>query len=520
MGIRSALVLAMLFVAAACGSDDGAESDDDSAAPTSANEEAVGTTASSPPEGVLITGLHDARYCEILAVTVDESGAVADVWNTIELNDCPQDAWEALDSDQVRDDLGASAAIKNGPRHWVLDEIQGDGGGVARPEVVDLDGVEMRMAATVDVTEQLESGRSPYFDTSVVRDTVFVFDAGTEVYRLADPDGSIYYMQSYSLEVDAALTVDQLAGLGDRLDLPNGWSFESEILDAPVEVEAIEGLATVVQDELQNTYQLSSTTTQEAAVDCIEEVTRQPGGPDGPTLRIRAVTDAGCAPLDESLIALNWYSFDDREVYGAYAAAMADILPAHGHGVLFNGATAEMLETPEGVPASGGSYTHEEFALAYYSSAGGFLDMLISPEFQAAQASQRAGARSADYVWALQRCIYGCPDEPTMSNPEGPHIAMLFEYEGDDLIAAVETLATDLATGEVAYAGEVAGILEIVNDGVALNPQNPPWGRGAVLFSLESVDDVDDLLADSALVAFRPDTSQDVLALVDGGAFS
>jgi hypothetical protein len=39
------------------------------------------------------------------------------------------------------------------------------------------------------------------------------------------------------------------------LKLPTGWTFESKVLDAPLDVPTTNGIAYVVQDELQNTYQ-------------------------------------------------------------------------------------------------------------------------------------------------------------------------------------------------------------------------------------------------------------------------
>ncbi len=39
--------------------------------------------------------------------------------------------------------------------------------------------------------------------------------------------------------------------------LPEGWTYRTRILDADYVVVDQEGIATVVQDELQNTYQLA-----------------------------------------------------------------------------------------------------------------------------------------------------------------------------------------------------------------------------------------------------------------------
>ncbi len=48
-----------------------------------------------------------------------------------------------------------------------------------------------------------------------------------------------------------------LADLGARLKLPEGWAFRSRVLTADLRVTAVDEVATLVQDELANTYQLS-----------------------------------------------------------------------------------------------------------------------------------------------------------------------------------------------------------------------------------------------------------------------
>ena len=100
--------------------------------------------------------------------------------------------------------------------------------------------------------------RRPYAETAVKRDTEFAFDAGREVYELTAPDGSVYIMQSYSLEVDPGLDATALAGVSERLSLPEGWTFSTRVLDERLVVEDVDGTAVVVQDDLRNSYQLRS----------------------------------------------------------------------------------------------------------------------------------------------------------------------------------------------------------------------------------------------------------------------
>lgn len=259
---RTALLsLALLLpVVAACGDGDGDPGRAASSLPDAPGTTATGPSDTEPAESAAPAGgladQYGVRYCEVLTVTVADSGTVAEVWGTQGLNDCPQDAFVGIDPGATATELGATLALPNGPRYWVLDDIVANelaGSGEIRP----FNGIDMRSIALVDLGEGLPD-RSPYAEVSVERDTEFAFAAGREVYELTAPDGSVYVMQSYSVEIDPTLTTDSLAGLGDRLALPEGWTFASRVLDEELVVEDVAGFATVIQDELRNSYQLRS----------------------------------------------------------------------------------------------------------------------------------------------------------------------------------------------------------------------------------------------------------------------
>ena len=71
-------------------------------------------------------------------------------------------------------------------------------------------------------------------------------------------------MQAYAQIKDRSLSIGKLRALGRRLDLPEGWRYRSRVLRRPLAVGA-NGEATIVQDELQNTYQLATTTRKPGA---------------------------------------------------------------------------------------------------------------------------------------------------------------------------------------------------------------------------------------------------------------
>jgi hypothetical protein len=66
-------------------------------------------------------------------------------------------------------------------------------------------------------------------------------------------------MQSYAQIKDPTLTLAKLGSLGRRLKLPVGWLYRTRRLARDLVLDA-KGTATITQDELQDTYQLSTTT--------------------------------------------------------------------------------------------------------------------------------------------------------------------------------------------------------------------------------------------------------------------
>jgi len=85
---------------------------------------------------------------------------------------------------------------------------------------------------------------------------VFFFDAGRPVYELVNPDGLAYVMQALCVGVDPSMDEAGLPGLGDRLSMPEGWSYRTRVLDEELVVDTTGKVATVLQDEFENSYTL------------------------------------------------------------------------------------------------------------------------------------------------------------------------------------------------------------------------------------------------------------------------
>ena len=143
----------------------------------------------------------------------------------------------------------------NGPRHWLMNAVQKDPGTGVRKS---FGGIEMIQRATVTITD-IAAATTPYTANHVDRGTVFTFDRGETVYELTGPDGAKYVMQSWSQEKDPNLVEADLAALASRPAPPPGWSYSSRKLTAPLKVITTTESATVVQDELRNSYSLETT---------------------------------------------------------------------------------------------------------------------------------------------------------------------------------------------------------------------------------------------------------------------
>lgn len=201
----------------------------------------------------LVSDMRGVRYGEVLAVYLRDDGLQAEVYGTQMLNDCPQEQWEGLDATAIAQEMGAVFVKLNGPRHWVLDGL-GTKVAVVDPVFRDFNGITMRRIATVDLGTTPQA--MPYTERHVNRGATFFFDAGKPVYELVAPDGTAYVMQAYCIGVDPTITAESLPALGERLQLPDGWSYRTRVLDEELVVDTTTTLATVVQDELENTYTL------------------------------------------------------------------------------------------------------------------------------------------------------------------------------------------------------------------------------------------------------------------------
>jgi hypothetical protein len=213
---------------------------------------AAGTNWGVAEAAKVRTDVRNQRYCEIFLANGSRSLITLDVFNTLGLNDCPEDQWRALKPDRLKKKFHARQVVMNGPRYFMMDTISEVGSG----EVESFDGLQARKVATFQIhpTGLGGKGEPPYTEQAINRDTQYKFVKDRPIYELISSDGHTYVMQSYSQIIDPALTQQQLSTLGSRLKLPKGWKYKERMLDSDLDMNSM-GKAYVVQDDLKNTYQ-------------------------------------------------------------------------------------------------------------------------------------------------------------------------------------------------------------------------------------------------------------------------
>lgn len=232
------LLLACLGLLAACGTS--------SAVSNSPPNDATADSTPADHRGT--------RYCEVLVAKLGDSAVHVDVYSTEGLNDCPDTAWSQIDAAALKTQFAADLVVLNGPRYWMLDSMAGSM--LQDATVSGLGGIEMRKAGAIDLPlADLTSMSKPYVQHTIHRNSAFHFWAKMPVYELVDATGQVYAMQSYSIQKQA-LTQADLATLDKKLTLAAGWSYRMRTLTTDLVLTAVSGDATVVQDDLGNTYSL------------------------------------------------------------------------------------------------------------------------------------------------------------------------------------------------------------------------------------------------------------------------
>lgn len=199
-----------------------------------------------------IRGLYNSRYCEIFGVNApdDEGIYELEVFNTVGLNRCPDQQWEAMDLPGVAAENGWFVAARNGPRFWVMDRIRG----AKPPASVLLGDLRMRKVAVLRLPALAQTDFQPFV---IERRTQWIYNKGRYIRELISPNGRRYVMQAYTRNVDADLDEASLNRIGSNplAAIPEGWTFRYRKLKRQLVLTA-NGKATILRDGLRSVYQL------------------------------------------------------------------------------------------------------------------------------------------------------------------------------------------------------------------------------------------------------------------------
>ncbi len=227
------------------------------ASSTSDSSGEVGAEDSAPSTTVIAPSMRGVRYCEVLLLNLGDEGLQAEVYNTYPLNECVPEVWAGLDPTAIATAQSVPFALLNGPRFWLMDAVERlDDGSVIQVSFAGATGsMDMNRYAVVTLGTPDTIGQA-YTPQSVDRKSRFSFRAGSTIYVLTDTTGARFVMQSWSQQRDSNLSEADLASLGSRLALPEGWTFSTETLTEDLVIDSTSAPARVFQDELMNTYSL------------------------------------------------------------------------------------------------------------------------------------------------------------------------------------------------------------------------------------------------------------------------
>src|SRR5262249_28530695 len=128
---------------------------------------AAAQQATSPLK--MLDDVRDRRYCELLVVKRQGVHLTANIYNTLGLNDCPQTAWNAIDTAKLASEFGALRVVRNGPRHFIMDRLAS---GDVTSNVTNMQGLGMRLVATMSLPLlELIEKRSFYVERTIRRTT-------------------------------------------------------------------------------------------------------------------------------------------------------------------------------------------------------------------------------------------------------------------------------------------------------------------------------------------------------------
>ena len=201
-------------------------------------------TKSGELRDITIDDTRGLRYAELAMIGPE----FITIYNSTGLSEAPPDDWDALDTQEIAERFQLKAVFKNGPHWWLSDRTTFRFG-----DQLTFGGMGFRWAATLPAYLAGSGGLegTPYEVFEANKQGTFAYSKGKLAYELITPEGDAYVMQSSNIEVN-----DDMAKLGDRLQLPQEWGFRARILDDDLTLK-LDGKVKALQDDLKNVYNLA-----------------------------------------------------------------------------------------------------------------------------------------------------------------------------------------------------------------------------------------------------------------------
>jgi hypothetical protein len=230
-------------------------------------EGAMGTTDplvladSAEVEFKRVEDVHRTRFAEFFLVHRNpESGnLVAEVYNTMYTTEgipdskdtAPEERFEGLDFDKIKDDYGVLGASLNGPKLCLPDWCDIEAG-MER----EFGGVAAVWVAQLDLGDSGGAMDKPYAPRTIARNSSLGWKKGTRVVLLDDADGNTWIMKGFELGLRPKHSYEEFvadaAGMFEHL--PAGWKVRVEVLERDLTETPENGIATIMADEHFNVY--------------------------------------------------------------------------------------------------------------------------------------------------------------------------------------------------------------------------------------------------------------------------
>jgi hypothetical protein len=165
----------------------------------------------------------------------------------------PDDYVLGIDKEAIKKQFNAYAVSINGPKLWMLDEID-------IPLGIDreFNGKQIPWCAELHLSPQqlVTLGKEGYKTTTIERKSKFEYKKGTQAFLIDDADGNTWIMKGIEIGIPAQYTYDQYAANQTTMykKLPQGGKVRTRILDQDLILIPETGVATIMPDEFFNVY--------------------------------------------------------------------------------------------------------------------------------------------------------------------------------------------------------------------------------------------------------------------------